>query len=76
MRIRRRLLACLWLLLPAVAQPASDGLDGLAGPPGGSVAAAPVPWEFQRLVVRRRPDPLAYPPLARFASLEGRSSCG
>lgn len=68
MRPAAALLACLCSFLPALAQPASTVSNGLAALLGGS--SDPVPWDFQRLVVRRRPDPL-YPPLARLASLEG-----
>ncbi|GLH67443.1 TonB family protein [Geothrix edaphica] len=69
MRPAAALLACLCSFLPALAQPASAVSSGLAALLGGS--SGPVPWDFQRLVVRRRPDPPLYPPLARLANLEG-----
>jgi TonB family protein len=63
------LLACLCTALPILAQPAPAGPDTLA--PSSAEASDPVPYDFQRLVVRRKPDPPTYPPLARLARLQG-----
>jgi len=62
-------LACLCTALPILAQPAPTGSDTLASSSTGS--SDPVPYDFQRLVVRRKPDPPTYPPLARLARLQG-----
>lgn len=63
------LLVCLNILLPAMAQPAPASPSSLTEPP--AAASDPLPYDFQRLVVRKRADSPPYPPLARFANLEG-----
>ncbi|WP_243302702.1 TonB family protein [Geothrix oryzisoli] len=68
MRSAAALLACL-CSLPALAQPASTVPSGSTALLGGS--SDPVPYDFQRLVVRKQAEPPPYPPLARFANLEG-----
>ncbi|WP_243383870.1 energy transducer TonB [Geothrix alkalitolerans] len=69
MRPAAGLLACLSPFLPALAQPAPAGPGTLVAPPAAT--SDPVPYDFQRLVVRKRADSPPYPPLARFANLEG-----
>lgn len=63
------LLACVCSFPSALAQPASTVSSSLAALLGGS--SDPVPYDFHRLVVRRKPDSPTYPPLARLARLQG-----
>lgn len=69
MRSAAGLLACLSPFLPVLAQPAPTGPGALTAPPAAT--SDPLPYDFQRLAVRKRADAPPYPFLARFANLEG-----
>ena len=62
-------LPCLCAALPSLAQPASLARTAEAGVPAGTPEG--MPYEFRCLVVRHRPDPPPYHPLARLVGLQG-----